>query len=96
VPTKIFTDQSLTGRTFKLYVAKSSDLSLSDSSSIDSNSADTVLKQVSASSTIKTRLFELRTAIIEHENLTDKSKADAIGYLEAIAEISLQENEAAS
>ena len=96
VPTKVFTDQSLTGRTFKLVVAKSSDLSLNYSYSIDSNSADTVLKQVSTSSTIKTRLFELRTAIIEHENLTDKSKADAIGYLEAIAEISLQQNETAS
>ena len=96
VPTKVFTDQSLTGRTFKLYVAKSSDLSLSDSYSINSNSANTVLKQVSDSSTIKTRLLELRTAIIKNENLTDKSKAEAIGYLEAIAEISLQQNETAS
>ena len=96
VPTKMFTEQNLTGRTFKLVVAKSSDLSLNDSYSIDSNSTDTVLKQVSTSSTIKTRLFELRTAIIEHENLTDKSKADAIGYLEAIAEISLQQNETAN
>lgn len=95
VPTKIFTDKNFTGRDFKFSVAQSSGLNLSSAPIVDSSTYK-VLGQVSASSTIKTRLFELRTAIIEHENLTDKSKADAIGYLDAIAKISLQENETAS
>jgi len=95
VPATISTDQNFTGRAFKFSVATSSGLGLSGATIVDSNSAYTVVEvvtQESASSDIKARLFELRTAIVKHENLTDKSKADALRHLEAITD-SLQQNE---
>ena len=101
VPEKISTDKNVAVKSLRL--ANSSEprfrsVHIKKLDTIKDSDTDIVLRRVSVSSSIKTndiktRLFELKAVIIDDDNLTDKSKADALRYLEAIAEISLQQNE---